>query len=113
VLRHSRYGVDETLQRLEASAHAHGLAPLALMRGARPMLVLASSVGGTLAVMEEPDSAPAMPLSLMVREGRLGGADVLVGAGPTRRAALAWPDLPPAVFDDLEALPVLVDRALA
>ena len=47
----------------------------------------------------------------MVREGRVGGADVLVAAGPTRRSALAWPDLPQAVFDDLDALPVLVDRA--
>ena len=113
VLRHSRFGVDETLQRIEASAQEHGLPPLALMRGERPMLVLASSVGGTLVVMEKADSLPAMPLSLMVREGRLGGADVLVAAGPARRSALVWRDLPAAVFDDLATLPVLVDRALS
>ena len=63
MLRHSRYGVGETLQRIEASAHEQGLPTLALMRGERPMLVLASSVGGTLVVMEEADSRPAMPLA--------------------------------------------------
>jgi hypothetical protein len=56
--------------------------------------------------MQDADSAPAMPLSLMVREGRVGGADVLVTAS-------SWLDLPAAVADELASLPKLVDRALS
>jgi hypothetical protein len=78
---------------------------LALLHGERPVLVLASSVGGTPVVMQEPDSAPAMPFSLMIREGRAGGSDVLV-------ATSDWLDLPSAVVDELASLPGLVDRAL-
>ena len=112
LLRHSRFGVGETLQRIEGAVVDHGLSVLALMPGTRPVLVLGSSVGGTPIVMEHADSAPAMPLSVMIREGRDGGADVLVAAASTRRAALAAPDLPAAVVEDLAALPRLVDRAL-
>ncbi len=106
LLRHSHFGVNETVLRLEASARHQGLPVLALLRGERPVLVLASSVGGTPVVMQDADSSPAMPLSLMVREGRAGGADVLV-------AASDWLDLPAAVADELASLPRLVDRALA
>jgi hypothetical protein len=105
LLRHSQFGVNETVRRLEASARDQGLPLLALLRGERPVLVLASSVGGTLVVMQDADSAPAMPLSLMVREAHTGGADVLI-------AASDWLDLPPAVADELASLPRLVDRAL-
>ena len=107
VLRHSRYGVSETLLRIEAAARDQGLPVLALMRGAQPVLVLASSIGGTPIVMLEADSQPAMPLSLMVRGNRRGGADVLVASG-----ASGWQDLPAAVADEMAALPALVDRAL-
>jgi hypothetical protein len=106
LLRHSHFGVNETVRRLEASARDQGLPPLALLRGERSVLVLASSVGGTPVVMQDADSAPAMPLSLMVREGRVGGADVLVSAS-------SWLDLPAAVADELASLPKLVDRALS
>lgn len=105
LLRHSHFGVNETVRRLEASARDQGLPLLALLRGERPVLVLASSVGGTPVVMQDADSPPAMPLSLMVREGRVGGADVLVTASD-------WLDLPATVADELASLPELVDRAL-
>ena len=112
LLRHSRFGVGETLHRIEGAVLDHGLSVLALMPGVRPVLVLRSSVGGTPVVMEHADSPLAMPLSVMIREGLEGGADVLVAASSTRRAALAAPDLPAAVLDELAALPRLVDRAL-
>ena len=105
LLRHSQFGVNETVRRLEASARSQGLPVLALLNGERPVLVLASSVGGTLVVMQDADSAPAMPMSLMVRAGRGGGADVLATPGD-------WLDLPPAVADEIALLPTLVDRAL-
>jgi uncharacterized protein (DUF302 family) len=113
LLRHSRFGVTETVQRIEAAARDRGLSVLALMPGARPVLVLASSIGGTPAVMDEADSHPAVPLSVMVREGRGGGADVLIVAAPAARALRTWQGLPAAVAEDLAALPGLVDRALA
>lgn len=105
LLRHSQYGVNETVRRLEASARSQGLPVLALLNGERPVLVLGSSVGGTLVVMQDADSAPAMPLSLMVRAGRRGGADVLAAPGD-------WLDLPATVADELASLPRLVDQAL-
>jgi hypothetical protein len=105
LLRHSHFGVNETVNRLEASVSDEGLSVLALLRGERPLLVLASSVGGTPVVMQHADSAPAMPLSLMVREAHSGGAEVLVASGD-------WLDLPSAVMDELASLPRLVDRAL-
>jgi uncharacterized protein (DUF302 family) len=111
VLRHSRFGVNETVQRIEESARLQGLSVLARIDGSRPVIVLASSVGGTLVVMDGATSALDVPLSVMVRAGEQGGADVLVTsaapAGPER-----WLELPPAVADDLAALPGLVDRAL-
>jgi len=105
LLRHSHFGVRETVQRLEASARLQGLPVLALLHGERSVLVLASSAGGTPVVMHDADSHPAVPLSLMVHEARAGGADVLVTASD-------WPDLPAAVADELASLPGLVDRAL-
>ncbi len=112
LLRHSRYSVSETVQRLETAARSQGLTVLARLPGARPVLVLGSSVGGTLVVMAAADSRPAMPLSMMVRECSEGGADVMVAQAATERPSLDWQDLPAAVVDDLAALPVLVDRAL-
>jgi hypothetical protein len=106
LLRHSQFGVNETVRRLQASAQDQGLPVLALLHGERPVLVLASSVGGTPVVMQHADSAPAMPLSLLVCAGSAGGADVLVTASH-------WLDLPAAVADELASLPRLVDRALS
>ncbi len=112
VLRHSPHGVVETLQRLEAAARNAGLSTLAVMPGTRSVLVLASSVGGTPVLMQEADSAPTMPLGLLVRAGGAGGADILVASLAMRRVALAAPELPHAVADELGKLPILVNRAL-
>jgi hypothetical protein len=113
LLRHSRYGVAETVQRIEAAAREAGLSVLARVIGARPVLVLSASVGGTPVVMDGPDSRPAVPLSVMVCEGRGGGADVLVAAASAADAPRAWQELPASVADDLAALPALVDLALS
>ena len=114
VLRHSPFDVTETVQRIGIAVRDRGLGVLAMVPGARPVLVLASSVGGTLVVMDEADSQPAVPLSLMVRAGHRGGADVWIGSTPATAsgAPSLWEDLPTAVADDLEALPGLVERAL-
>jgi uncharacterized protein (DUF302 family) len=111
VLRHSRFGVNETVLRIESSARQHGLSVLARMDGLRPVIVLASSVGGTLVVMHGATSALDVPLSVMVRAGTDGGADVLI-ASVASASAEQWRELPRAVADDLAALPVLVERAL-
>jgi len=113
VLRHSRYTVAETVQRIEATARGEGLAVLALLQGARPLIVLESSVGGTPVLMDEADSRPAMPLSLMVCEGPGGGADVLVCNDDAAQSSPDWSQLPAQVLDDLRSLPHLVATALA
>jgi hypothetical protein len=112
LLRHSPFSVIETVQRIEAAARDGGLSVLAMMPGAQAVLVLESSIGGTLVVMDEADSRPAMPLSMMVREVRGGGAEVLISSASTPVEPLSWKDLPSAVVDDVRALPGLVDRAL-
>jgi hypothetical protein len=109
MLRHSRYTVGETVQRIEAMARGQGVPVVAVLDGARPLMVFGSSVGGTLAVMDEAHSMPVMPMSLMVRAHDGGGADVLVCA-----EAAPHPDgVPMQVFEDVRSLPVLVENALA
>lgn len=112
LLRHSRFDVSETLQRIELAALDRGFSVLARVPGQAPVLVLASSVGGTVVVMNDADSRPTMPLSLMVSAALDGGADVLVAAARGEGAADDWSELPSAVFDDLRALPGMVERAL-
>jgi len=112
VLRHSRFGVSETLQRIEVAARDRGLSVLAMVPGTPSALVLAASIGGTLVVMSEANSRPAMPMSMMVREAADGGADVLVAAAPESDAPHDWSELPPSVVDELRALPNVVERAL-
>ncbi len=111
VLRHSRFGVNETVLRIEDAARQHGLSVLARMDGSRPVIVLASSVGGTLVVMDGATSALDVPLSVMVRAGVAGGADVLVASGAPLGSD-RWSELPAAVASDLAALPAVVDQAL-
>lgn len=113
VLRHSRFGVTETLQRIEVAARDRGLSVLAMVPGTPSALVLAASIGGTLVVMSEADSRPAMPMSMMVREAGDGGADVLVTAAADAQPLHDWSELPTSVVDELQALPDVVDRALA
>lgn len=111
LLRHSRYGVAETLQRIEAAAASQGLSVLMRMGGQQPVIVLASSVGGTLVVMDEASSQIDIPLALRLRRSADGGVDVACGAS-RRMMQTGLQDLPPAVVSDLAALPLLLDRAL-
>ena len=106
-LRHSRFDVLETVRRIEAAALGQGLSVLARVGGDRPVIVLASSMGGTPVVMQEADSQPDVPLSVRVRAGTEGGADVLIATDWQ-----AWAGLPAAAADDLASLPALVELAL-
>ena len=112
LLRHSRFDVTETVQRIEAAARDRGLAVLARVSGARPVIVLACTAGGTLVVMEKADSAPTVPMSMLVHAAAGGGADVLLTSGLSGMRA-DWHDLPVSVADDLAALPGWVAQALA
>ena len=112
VLRHSRFDVSETVQRIELAARDRGLSVLARVPGSQTVLVLASSIGGTLAVMDQSDSRPSMPLGLMVSAASDGGADVLIASAQGEGATSDWSELPPSVADDLRALPGVIERAL-
>lgn len=113
VLRHSRYGVVETVQRIEAAALSRGLPVLARVGAApQPVIVFESSVGGTLVVMDEDSARVEIPFSLQVRASPDGGADVLL-ATPFDPATSVWKDVPERVAADLAMLPELVDRAVA
>lgn len=110
-LRHSRFSVIETVKRIEETALRHGLTVLARTGGDRPVIVLASSAGGTLVVMNEGNPQPDVPLSVQVLESQDGGADVWISAGPSQFGD-EWRDLPAALAHDLASLPGLVDSAL-
>jgi hypothetical protein len=112
LLRHSRFDVTETVMRIETAARDRGLSVLARLSGAHPVIVLEASMGGTLVVMQEADSQPAAPMSMLVRAVDGGGADVLVVSGLDGESA-AWLDLPTSVAEDLAALPGMVAQALA
>jgi hypothetical protein len=113
VLRHSRYGVTETVQRIEAAALSQGLSVLARLAALPyPVIVLESSVGGTLVVMDENNARVEIPFSLQVRESADGGADVLL-ATLVDAAPGQWEDVPERVAADLALLPELVDRAVS
>ncbi len=109
VFRHSPYGVKETLRRIEAAAEARGLQVLARVGQQGPVVVLASTVGGTPVLMESPDSLPDVPLAVQVVRSDDGGADVLVA----QSLDSGWDGLPAPVADELAELPDLLDRALA
>jgi len=112
LLRHSRFGVAETVQLIEAAARDQGLSVLARVSGARPVIVLESKAGGTLVVMHGANSQPTAPMSMLVRAVEGGGADVLV-ASALRREPADWQGLPAAVAEDLAAMPAWVAQALA
>lgn len=107
VVHHSPYGVDETLRRIEALARERGQGVLLRVGGAEPVIVFASSIGGTPVLMDAADSAPDVPLAVQVRQAPEGGAEVLIAAGE------AWRELPETVAEELAALPGLVERALS
>ncbi|MDB5819666.1 MAG: hypothetical protein JWQ11_3306 [Rhizobacter sp.] len=112
VSRASRYGMIETMQRIEASAARHGLAVFARSHAVAQadgrmayVIVLESIEGGTPVLMEGPHAAPDLPLSLTVRQGAGGLAEVVIEASD-------WEDLPHQVTRDLASLPGLVDEAV-
>ena len=112
VARLSPYGVSETVLRIEEAARRDGLSVLVRIDGARPVIVLASSVGGTPVVLHGADPQPDMPLAVQVCLGADGGTEVLIAASADD-ADTDWTELPVGAADDLARLPALLDRALA
>jgi len=109
VVHHSPFGVNETVLRIEQAARQRGQAVLARVGGSGPVIVLASSVGGTPVMMLSHDSLPDVPLSVQVLRTSDGGADVLVA----QVLDAGWDELPASVAADLAALPDLLARALS
>lgn len=109
VLRHSPFGVKETLRRIEAAAEERGLQVLARVGQQSSMVVLASTVGGTPVLMQSADSAPDVPLAVQVVRSDDGGADVLV----PQSLDSGWLGLPEPVADELADFPDLLGRALS
>lgn len=119
--RLSRFGIEETVSRIEASALRHGLPVLARLQpprythaerelnDTRLVIVLESSQGGTPVSMDDANGPPALLLSVVVRQGRGGGTEVWLPLS-------SIDDLPdamtPEVRHDLADLPSLVDEAL-
>lgn len=111
----SRFRVTETVQRIEACAHKHGLSVFTRVmsdtnrygeRDELMLIVFASSSGdGTPVLMEGPESQPEVPLAVAVRADPTGGAEVLF-------AGSDWEDLPANVTRDLTELPIMVADAL-
>ena len=111
IQRHSPYGVSETLRRIERAARGEGLGVLARVGGEHAALVLAGASGATLALMDTPDSAPDLPLTVHVERAADGGAEVTL-AGLCLDPPTGWQGLPADVLEDLARLPGLVDHAL-
>ncbi len=112
ILRHSRYSLVETAQRIEEAARNEGLSVLVRMGGQRPVIVLASAQGGTPVMLDEASSRLAMPMSVELRETADGGADVSIDGSMGAASERRWDGLPSAVVAELAALPVLLERAL-
>lgn len=114
----SRYGVSETVQRIEASAQRHGMHVLACLPQklnevtgeSRYMLVLESSQGGTPVLMESEGAQPNLLLTVYLKQASAGGTEVFLHHG-------ALSDLPEGLSDqlqtDLAGLPAMVDEALS
>lgn len=116
--RVSRFGIEETVSRLEASAQRHGLPVLARLRQAgraehlapaRLVIVLESSQGGTPVSMAAAYAQPALLLSVVVQQCASGAIEVLFSCQLDDLPE----GLPEAVRHELEDLPSLVDDALA
>ena len=111
VMRSSPYGVEETVHRIEAAAQRDGLTVLVRLEGARPVIVLASAVGGTPVVLDEHADRPGIPLAVQVR-ATAAGSEVLIDDS-AEHADSDWTQLPEGAADDVARLPGLLDRALA
>jgi uncharacterized protein (DUF302 family) len=115
----SRYGVSETVQRIEASAQRHGMHVLACLPQklnevtgeSRYILVFESSQGGTPVMMKSEGAKPDLLLTLYLKQARTGGGTEVF----LHQDALH--DLPEGLSDqlqsDLAGLPAVVDEALA
>lgn len=113
----SRYGMSETVQRIEASALRHGMHVLACLPQtlnqvtgeSRYMLVLESSQGGTPVMMESEGAKPDLLLTVYLQQSQEGGTVVFLHG--------ALQDLPEDLSDqvqhNLADLPNVVDEALA
>lgn len=110
VRRQSPYGIADTVLRIEGSARERGMAVFArsLRGGAARIIVLASAQGGTPVLMhaDEPERLE-LPLSVVVRLGADGSAEVLSAA------ADHWQAMPHALALDLAELSAAVGAALA
>ena len=116
--RVSRYGVAETVQRIEASAQRHCMHVLACLPQTRNeitgeasyVLVLESSQGGTPVQMSREGAKPDLLLSVTLQPALSGGTDVFLNEG-------ALGELPEGlsaqVQHDVAGLPGLVDEALS
>lgn len=116
--RISRYGVSETVQRIEASAQRHGMHVLACLPQklnevtgeSRYMLVFESSQGGTPVMMESEGAKPNLLLTVYLKQSHAGGTEVFLHDG-------TWRDLPEGLSDqvqhDLAGLPHVLDEALS
>ena len=113
--KRSSHGLAETVLRLEASAQRHGLAVLArwappAMPSGAAVLVFESLAGGTPVRMGADGSQAELPLSLCIRSGPDGCAEVLL---PEATGVEAGAALPREVVRELNGLPGLVADALA
>lgn len=112
----SPYSVSETVLRIEASAAERGLHVLLRdAMGTSPVIVLASSAGGTPVLMGARgarDVVPAMPMALQVQSVAGVRSEVLM-ADATPLLARVSNDLPAAVAAEVASLPSLLDRALS
>lgn len=113
----SRYGMSETVQRIEASAQRHGMHVLACLPRTLNqatgesgyMLVLESSQGGTPVLMESEDAQPSLLLTVYLKQANAGGTEVFLQDGVLH-------DLPEGlshqVQNDLADLPNVLNEAL-
>lgn len=114
----SRFGVSETVHRIEASAQRHGMHVLACLPQtlnevtgeSRYMLVLESSQGGTPVVMESEGAKPSLLLTVYLKQAPAGGTEVFLPRDPLRDAPEGLSD---QLQSDLAGLPAVVDEALS
>jgi hypothetical protein len=105
--QHSRYRITETVERIEACAHRHGLSVFARLAHEASALIVFESISrdGTPVLMEGPASAPEVPLAICVRSDDSGATEVLLSSKD-------WSGLPAEVSRSVTELPILVADAL-
>lgn len=108
--RTSPFDVHDTTTRIEGSAQRRGMAVFARsLRGADSRFIVLASVQGGTPVLMRPGVPERieLPLSVLVRKGEGGRAQVL-------SAAVAnWPDMPKSIADDLAQLDAALGDALS